>query len=322
MEHSIQKHLVLKILLALFPAILFLQNYSMMTGGKNSGWAFLIIWGIVIWSASQLIEKNHILERLFRLTEIGAFMLPVSAIVLSLVIGSEAITSTSSSVEQAGAAIGTAIGGTFITGLSFMIGITVGIIFHIIANKYEKKAEASSTKQPEALPNKHGVVLSLVGVIVLAIILGSMSSNKNVDLDRELKSGRDSETTATLTSTDKSQKVDLEITKKGFESADYMNIMRDSISMEIKFTNKTDKDIKGVQGVIIFYDIFDKKIQGVNISYDKGVPKNGNKLYNASLDYNEFIDENIKLRMTDLKNLKYAWELKTIIYDDGTKEAY
>lgn len=112
------------------------------------------------------------------------------------------------------------------------------------------------------------------------------------------------------------KRVELEITKKGFFDGDF----QEQITMDLKFTNKTEKDIKGVEGIIAFYDIFDNKIKAINVSYDKGIPKDGNSVFNAGIDYNQFIDENVKLKNTDLKNLKYEWEVKTIIYEDGSKE--
>ena len=176
MENTIKKHLVLKILLALLPTLIFWQNYAWMTLNSYLGIAFLIIWALMIWNVYHLTGKNHIIERLFRLTEISFFLLPLSAIVFSFVLGSKAVSSTTNEFEQAGAALGTAIGGTFIVILSFIIGLAGGVIMHLITNKYEKKAEASDIKQRDSLSNKHGVILSLVSVIMLATIMGSISS--------------------------------------------------------------------------------------------------------------------------------------------------
>lgn len=318
MGHTPQKHMGYKILVAFLPTIIFFQNYSMMTGGKSLGWAFLIIWLISIWSVSQFNEKNHISERLFRLTEIAFFMLPVSALVLTFVVGYQSVSSTSSSAGQAGAAIGSAIGGAFAMGISFFIGITAGFIFHIIANKYEKKAEASAVKQAESLPNQHGTILSLLAVIVLAIILGSISGGQKATSTEGLKSGATTQTTSTTSTVATGPKVDLEITKKSFSNANYTSIIR----MDLKFTNNTDKDVKGVEGMITYYDIFDNKITAVNIAYDEGILKNSSKEYKAAIDFNQFISEDVKLRDTDLKNLKYKWDIKTIIYEDGTKESF
>jgi len=325
MENPIKnnKYLVLKILLALLPTLIFLQNYSWMTLNAYIGIAFFIIWALMIWSVWQLMEKNHILERFFRLTEISFFFLPLSGLIFTFVLGARAISSTSNEFAQAGAAIGTAIGGTFVVVLSFMIGIAGGIIMHLVANKYDKKAEASGVKEKDTLSNKHGLILPLVGIIVLAIILGSVASTQGGIKGTGQKNNLRQAGSNSVSENVANDKVDIEVIDKGFKKADFMvSEFQDKITMTIKFTNKTDKDIRGVEGVITFYDIFDKVIQSTPISYDEGVPKNSSKNWSGAKDYNQFIDSDVKLNNTDLKNLKYEWKVKTIVYADGTKESF
>ncbi|MFZ3074378.1 MAG: DUF4352 domain-containing protein [Minisyncoccales bacterium] len=169
MENTNKKYTDLKILLSLLPTVLFFQNYAWMSSNANNGFPFFIIWALMIWSVWQLTEKNHILERLFRLTEISFFLLPVSVIILT-------VTATSGS-KQFGAAIGSALAGTAAIFLFFIIGTIGGIIMHLITSKYEKKAEASNIDQPETLMNKHGVILPIVGVALLAVIMGSIAGS-------------------------------------------------------------------------------------------------------------------------------------------------
>ncbi|MBU4351355.1 hypothetical protein L6250_00955 [Candidatus Parcubacteria bacterium] len=326
-------NIVLKVLLALLPTLIFWQNYAWMTLNSYLGIAFLIIWALMIWSVYQFTEKNHIIERLFRLTEISFFLLPLSAIIFSFVLGSKAISSTTNGFEQAGVALGTAIGGTFIVILSFIIGLAGGVIMHLITNKYEKKAEASGIKQTETLSNKHGVILSLVAIIILAIIMGSVSGAQhsvNVAKEKEalknsLQQGGTSQTNTPSQDQNKVQpkKVSIEITNKGFHEADFMSgDYQDQITMDLKFTNETDKEIRGVEGVLTFYDIFDNKISATKVSYDKGIPANSSKVWKSGTDYNQFMNEDVKLKNTELKGLKYKWEVLTIIYADGSKETF
>lgn len=102
--------------------------------------------------------------------------MPISTIVLTFGLGSSAINSSSGAAEQAGAAIGTAIGGTLITVMAFIFGITGGIIFHIIANNYSRKLSSSGVEKPKDFFGKHGLVLGFIGVILFAIILGNIGS--------------------------------------------------------------------------------------------------------------------------------------------------
>ncbi len=168
-------------------------------------------------------------------------------------------------------------------------------------------------------------------MIVLAIIMGSISSaqqstqviKEKEELSNSLQQGGTSQTDTAKTEQTKTEnkKVTLEITSKNFHEADYMSgNYQDQITMDLKFTNATEKEIRGVEGVLTFYDIFDNKISATKVSYDKGIPANESKVWKSGTDYNQFIDEDIKLRNTELKNLKYKWEISTIIYADGSKE--
>lgn len=113
-------------------------------------------------------------------------------------------------------------------------------------------------------------------------------------------------------------KVGLEITSKSFMNGDF----QDANTFTFKFINNTDKDIAGVKGYLVLNDLFGDQIKGVNLSYDEGILAGKTTLYRASIDYNQFIDEDIKLRQTELSKLKYTWEVNTIIYADGTEEGF
>lgn len=115
--------------------------------------------------------------------------------------------------------------------------------------------------------------------------------------------------------------VDMEVVSKGFTPADYLNGPYDStIDFGFKFSNTSDKDVRGVQGEVVFYDIFENEIYRSNLSYDQGIEAQSSFTWNAGIDYNEFFDEHQKLRSMELENLQYEWLPNTIIFADGTKE--
>lgn len=308
-------HVALKVLLALLPALVFTQNYAWMTGNTYVGSAFIVIWALMAWSVWQLTEKNHILERLFRMTEISFFLLPVSALILTIVLGSQS--------DSAGAAVGIAIGGAFAVVLAFVVGLPGGIIMHIVSGKYDKKAESSGEKQRETLANKHGIILAIVGVFALAITLGSLAaSNRSAELAEESaglqQGGVQQEDVADQNGT----RVSLEIVNKSFSEADFASSgsFQDKIRFDLKFTNQTDRDIRGVEGTVTFYDIFDNEIKPMQVSYDEVIPSGQSRTWKGGIDYNQFIDADTKLKNTKLENLKYKWSIETILYADGTSE--
>lgn len=178
-----KKHLVLKVLLGLLPALVFTQDWAWMTGNKIIGIAFLVLWLLMIWYVSKLQDKNKIIHDLLRATEIGFFLLPISALVLTFVIGSKVIDSSQSGAEQAGAAIGTAIGGAFAVGIGFVVGLFGGIILHLIANRYGKKiAEDADVTEGQKLNwfDKHKGWTAVLAIVLLAIIASATGGNKEI----------------------------------------------------------------------------------------------------------------------------------------------
>lgn len=239
-----KNHILRKVLLALLPTLVFTQNYAMMTGNKALGLGFLAIWFVMIWSAWQLTEKYHISERLLRLTELGFFLLPISAVIYTFVIGARVVGSAGSEAQQAGAALGTAIGGTFVVGLMFVVGLIGGIIMHLITSSYDKKAEKSGVKQPEIFANKNGVALSIVGVFAIAIIFGSVASAPSPTAGSPANSTNEKTTAAAPQ--EETPLLELEnfnpVHEYGFNK----------VSGAVK--NISDKKLEGVQAVASFYD--------------------------------------------------------------------
>lgn len=93
------------------------------------------------------------------------------------------------------------------------------------------------------------------------------------------------------------------------------------VSLEMAFENKTNKDIRGVKGVLKLNDIFGDLIEGVSFSYDQGVPAGKTSIYKGGVDINQFMDKDKKLWSTDFDKLKAVFETSMIIFKDGTQVA-
>lgn len=92
------------------------------------------------------------------------------------------------------------------------------------------------------------------------------------------------------------------------------------ISLELAYENKTDKDIKGVKGLLKITDIFGDKIINLNWPYDRGVAAKQTAVERGvGLKVNQFMDDHMKLWNSDIDKLKATFEVQTIIFADGTK---
>lgn len=116
---------------------------------------------------------------------------------------------------------------------------------------------------------------------------------------------------------DLDKKIGFEITKKKLSNEGFISVQE----FTFQITNNTDQDIEGVQGTVNLFDLFGNKIKSVKLTYDKGISKGETKLYQASIDYNQFIDSDIKLGSKELSKMKYEFDVDTIIYKNGTKES-
>lgn len=107
--------------------------------------------------------------------------------------------------------------------------------------------------------------------------------------------------------------------KKSFQQADLMSgEYEDRINITFVFDNKGQKDIRAFKGVTKFKNLFGEEIYSTNLSYDAGIKAGSRKNWNGSLQYNQFIASHVKLRDTDLSNMKFEWIPKAIIFADGS----
>ena len=88
--------------------------------------------------------------------------------------------------------------------------------------------------------------------------------------------------------------------------------------------NTTEKDIKGVQGVLTINDLFGDKIisfgcdfTGKTITAGQSVTFN-----NLGIDVNEFISEHVKLYNENYDDLQFNYAIESVVYTDGTVDEF
>lgn len=94
---------------------------------------------------------------------------------------------------------------------------------------------------------------------------------------------------------------------------------QDSFSLVMTLQNNTEKDMAGVKGTVVFADMFDDVIKRVNLSVDDTIKAGTTLQWSGSLDYNQFMDEDKKLRNTNFAKMKISWEPMTFIFLDGSQ---
>lgn len=118
-------------------------------------------------------------------------------------------------------------------------------------------------------------------------------------------------------------KVSVGVTDKQNLDVDY-KAGRFSARVEFTFevSNFTEKDIKGVQGILTIKDLFDVEIISLGLDFTGQTIAAGSSVVFSDLgfDINEFMEDHVKVYNTDFDNLKFAYEVTAIVYSDGTTE--
>lgn len=107
-----------------------------------------------------------------------------------------------------------------------------------------------------------------------------------------------------------SKEIGVNILSKGFDSGDF----QDFITFDIIFENKTNRDIRGFKGTIIFNDIFGDPIKSIGITQDTLILANESYNWQGTIDYNQFIDSDVRLRNKELENIDYIFVIESILY--------
>ena len=94
------------------------------------------------------------------------------------------------------------------------------------------------------------------------------------------------------------------------------------VTFAFAVSNHTEKDIKGVQGVLTIKDLFGVDIMSVNLDFTgQTIAANGSAAFeDLGIEINQFISEDVKVYNTDFEDLNFEYQVSSIVYEDGTTE--
>lgn len=69
------------------------------------------------------------------------------------------------------------------------------------------------------------------------------------------------------------------------------------------------------------YDLFGKEIKNIGCDFTgKTIAVGETVTYdNMSIEINEFLDEDVKIYLTDFSDMQFSYEFISIVYSDGSK---
>tara|TARA_Y100001960_G_C14396901_1_gene691449 strand:- start:115 stop:765 length:651 start_codon:yes stop_codon:yes gene_type:complete len=109
--------------------------------------------------------------------------------------------------------------------------------------------------------------------------------------------------------------IKVELLSKEYIDGDF----QDGVNMEIKFTNGSGKNIKGIKGTAEINDIFDDNITQFNLSLDEPIAAGESFVYEGGVTTNQFDSGDKKLISTPFDRLKFKFKPEVILFEDGTK---
>lgn len=112
--------------------------------------------------------------------------------------------------------------------------------------------------------------------------------------------------------------------KKNIAKDIYNGRFSPRVQFIIEVSNNSDKDIKGVSGVLKIKDLFGKDIISSECDFTGQIITVGSSatFSDLGMDINEFIDDNNKLYNENYSDLMFEYKVKSVVYSNGETETF
>lgn len=318
---------VIKILLSIFPALIFSWNYNLVSAGSYT-FVFLILFATIIsWSFWNLNSTDRVLEKTFRYSEIACFVIPISTFLSSLILAS-VMSQTSDKLSAGVGVFASLIGGIFASFIALLFSALFGVVFHIIANNFQKKAEQETS---QSFSSKFGLLVVLVFVFICNFIGFFIGFNKINNMNKDAKTIKTFPTSSEVnnsftSSSDNKQSPKPTVQPLVLKGATVKYVEMDysfqnHFRLITKIQNKSGKKIKGFQGAVVVKDIFDNELGRFELSEVDSLSNNEIETFQGTYDYNQFDSDHAKI-VNSKGQLHYSLELEKIVYSDGSKQSF
>lgn len=109
--------------------------------------------------------------------------------------------------------------------------------------------------------------------------------------------------------------------KKTFQDADFPKVQA-AVLMEISFDNLTGKDVRAFDGTLVFTDLLDNPIIPIGIKINDPVGAGQSYTWEGGLEYNQFKSQHKAIRSAEIGNIKMRFDVKKVLFADGTIQEY
>lgn len=114
--------------------------------------------------------------------------------------------------------------------------------------------------------------------------------------------------------------ITLSVYEKSFLAADpTAGSYEDHIVIKCAYQNTSGKDIRAFKGKVRFTDLFGSEIYKSSLTISDPVSTGNKATWTGTIKYNQFLEDDVKLRSAELKDMKVEWLPSSVIFADGTK---
>ena len=200
-------------------------------------------------------------------------------------------------------------------------------------NVTENHAQGTNTNQPEATSihndappkrdpkntNKKRILIGIcIAIIAIIVILSALSNNSTNNSSNDNQSSVPNQK---IEEEQKKNDVRVTVTNKKNVPKDTSNgRYSDRVEFSFKIENLTSRSIKGIQGTLTVYDLFDKKIISINCDFTGQTisPNSYITVDDLGIDINQFMSNHIELYNEKFNDLKFSYEVTNIVYTDSS----
>lgn len=116
----------------------------------------------------------------------------------------------------------------------------------------------------------------------------------------------------------KAELISAVLVDKGFSEERFQK----SNTFKISFENKTGRQVRAFEGIVVLSDLLGNVITRVRLSESEPDWSGDKILWSGSIDYNQFISKDQELKNASMDSLKMQFEIKKILYVDGELQEF
>ncbi len=162
---------------------------------------------------------------------------------------------------------------------------------------------------------------------VLGKTLGDIITQERKFEEKEKKEGEEQKRLAAEAAAKEQRRAEelrkalnLSVYDKSFRASDpSAGSYEDYIIIKCAYENTSGKDIRAFKGKLRFADLFGSEIFESGLTISDPVGAGQKATWVGTIKYNQFIDQDVRLKNTLLKDMKAEWLPSSIIFADGTK---